>query len=518
MSTISHNDTFPEAVSINTVFAIMLSTFTIKVVEPDYVKAWLIFSGYWGVYFLSIWVYYQSYKMYPLMLYISIFWLVYELYKQNYDFTDSIIDISYDFDNDPAIILDGNNRIKANKKFSKIFSSFDEFKFTSHYTQILWEIKNPNNIELQKFESECEDKISIQQILDNKEEYLGKSFSILYKNEEKVLSFTVVTLENVYDTKTILMFRDTTQAHNLEKEKSDSKYKSVLMGCLTHELRTPVNLVISGLHSLQHQMVSRQIISDECDKLFKIWVGSVEMLKNLIEDFIDFTLINTDNPLNILKENVNLRKLFESIKDLYEVQTNEKRIAFNIDISQEVPVIFKTDSVRLKQVILNLLSNALKFTPNGSITIEVVMDKRPFSDRRPLVVEESKQWDTFSKPLSLRNPISKLSKSSSFHLVFAQKNNWSQYLHIKIKDTGIGMSQNETKSLFQKFKVCDSSRNMNRNGLGLGLYLSKQIIVMLGGDVYWESQIGIGTTFTIEFAIDPKADIFSLKLKRSVMT
>lgn len=101
-------------------------------------------------------------------------------------------------------------------------------------------------------------------------------------------------------------------------------------------------------------------------------------------------------------------------------------------------------------------------------------------------------------------------KKKTHHLELANKNNCRSYLHIKVKDTGIGMSKEETQRLFQKFLVLESSRKMNRNGLGLGLYLSKEICMMLGGDVYCESQKGVGSTFIIEFAIDPKSDIEEL--------
>ena len=85
-----------------------------------------------------------------------------------------------------------------------------------------------------------------------------------------------------------------------------------------------------------------------------------------------------------------------------------------------------------------------------------------------------------------------------------------KYLQIRVKDTGIGMTYEETQKLFQKFHVVNSSRDLNKNGLGLGLYLSRQIWTLLGGSIFWESEKGYGTTFIIEFDLDPKSVIKNL--------
>lgn len=204
------------------------------------------------------------------MALLILFWLVYEVFKQNYDFTDTVIDISYNFHADPIIICDNRNVLKVNKRFTKIFEEQDEFEYTNHYTQILNQIKDANKLQVKEFGTENSSKISIEKILLNKEIYKGKSFSVISQNSERVLTLNIVELENIYDTKTIYTFADTTEFHNLEKEQTENKYKSVLMGCLTHELRTPVNLVISGLNSLEFYVINPNLNTESTRKLFKI--------------------------------------------------------------------------------------------------------------------------------------------------------------------------------------------------------------------------------------------------------
>lgn len=250
------------------------------------------------------------------------------------------------------------------------------------------------------------------------------------------------------------------------------------------------------------------------EKLLKICKGSMEMLKTLVEDFIDFTRFENESHISILKENVKIRDVIHSIKDMFEVQAEEKKIEFIINISNDVPQVFKTDPIRLKQILMNLLNNSMKFTIKGFIEVEVTLDWEPYindkGERIDEYLEAEFEEEESRTPMKFSRRVNSMLKKRSHHLELASKNNWRSYLHIRVKDTGIGMCKEETQRLFQKFLVLESSRNMNRNGLGLGLYLCKEIWMMLGGDIYWESKKGVGSTFIIEFAIDPKTDLEEL--------
>lgn len=114
--------------------------------------------------------------------------------------------------------------------------------------------------------------------------------------------------------------------------------------------------------------------NDISAKWFKICKGSIEMLKSLVEDFIDFTRFENDSVVPINKKSVNLKFLIENVKDMFEMQAEEKQIDLKVNIDNKVPDFFKTDPLRLKQILMNLLSNALKFTSKGSIEVDVLFE------------------------------------------------------------------------------------------------------------------------------------------------
>ena len=143
------------------------------------------------------------------------------------------------------------------------------------------------------------------------------------------------------------------------------------MGCLTHELRTPINCVISILKSLEDFIEN----SEEARKLLMVCQGTIEMLRSLTEDFIDFTRFENEKGLPIKKEWVNLKEFFAEIDNIFSFQAEEKDLRFDINWSHEVPHTINTDPKRLKQVILNLLSNSFKFTQRGKIEINLSVKK-----------------------------------------------------------------------------------------------------------------------------------------------
>lgn len=111
--------------------------------------------------------------------------------------------------------------------------------------------------------------------------------------------------------------------------------------------------------------------SEEARKLLLICQGTIEMLRSLTEDFIDFTRYENKKGLPIKKESFNIREFFQGVKNIFGFQAEEKALRFDVNISKEVPEEFSTDPKRLKQVMMNLLSNAFKFTLRGKIEINL---------------------------------------------------------------------------------------------------------------------------------------------------
>jgi hypothetical protein len=209
-----------------------------------------MFGFYWGFYIVAISIYFWEIDLKQILMYAGLFYLVYEIFKQNYELSNSVIEISYDSHEDPAIIYEDNQNIKVNRSFREAFQSIGDFKFINHYAQMLYYIEEPEEIIFRCLNKDNGIKVSLREILKNNQRYNGEVLAILLNGEERVFNFNAFDLVNIYSRKTICMFKEATMGFKLEKEISANKYKSVIMGCLTHELRTPVNLVISGLDLL----------------------------------------------------------------------------------------------------------------------------------------------------------------------------------------------------------------------------------------------------------------------------
>ena len=447
-------------------------------------------------------------------LFSCLFWLIYEIYKENYQLSNSLTEIFYDFHNDPVLLYEEETQsIKVNSMFVNSFGHLIKRRKLFHHSQMLTEILNPHEIVFECLQDGVK-KISLEQVL-NQQEQMSKKELILRKVEgDKTFMFTFYRLENLYDSKTVCVFKETTHIHELQKVAD--RVRSVIMGCLTHELRTPVNWVISIFRSLEDYIDD----SDEARKLFMICQGTIEMLRSLTEDFIDFTRFENEKGLPIKMENIKIDEFMKSIENIFKFQAEEKDLQFMININPSVPCDIYTDPKRLKQVLLNLLSNAFKFTQRGKIEIKIdtktvmkqtsvlgktigygnVLPRRIFDCQFKTIEEQkisskhlrSPTWYTHFKDSTITNRISM---------------KYSKILWIEVIDTGIGMTEEEHGKLFIKFGTGMDSKNLNTNGLGLGLYLSKEITNKLGGDIKWESMPGIGSTFSIELPLDSKNEI-----------
>lgn len=232
-----------------------------------------------------------------------------------------------------------------------------------------------------------------------------------------------------------------------QKAEEADGLKTIFLGNVTHELKTPLNAVI-GFPNL---ILDAKI--DDLDKIYnfqKIIAESGEMLLNLINDILDVTTIESGQ-LRIDKRMVRLKDIITEISHTFDdtlIETQHKNIRFNIiDKLNQDDFSLATDPMRLKQVIINLVKNALKFTEKGEISLsfELTDDKR--------------------------------------HLLF------------KVKDTGIGIRAEHQKEIFNRFSKLDDPGNNKIKGTGLGLAISKEIVERFNGQIWVESVHGKGSTF-----------------------
>ncbi len=227
-----------------------------------------------------------------------------------------------------------------------------------------------------------------------------------------------------------------------EKAEESDKLKSSFLANMSHEIRTPMNSII-GFSSL----LEEDEIEDGEKKVFINRINkNGQLLLGLINDIIDISKIEA-NQVNFNFEDIDIPSFFESIKEIFSFQAQEKSISLKYQISKNIDSIqFKSDNIRLKQIMINLIANAIKFTPKGGGII-------------------------FG---------SKLIKGC---------------IQFYVKDTGIGIDKKEIPHMFDRFRQADMISNSNYGGTGLGLSISKGLIEKMGGKIWIESKLNKGSSF-----------------------
>lgn len=229
-----------------------------------------------------------------------------------------------------------------------------------------------------------------------------------------------------------------------------SKAKSEFLSNMSHDIRTPMNAIV-GLTAIAASNIDNKQSVQECLK--KITTSSKHLL-GIINDVLDMSKIESGK-MTLNNESVSLRELMDGLVTIVQQQVRAKGQQFDVflhDISVECVC---SDGVRLNQVLLNLLSNAVKFTPEGG-SIEVTLSE-----------EESPKGEEYIR------------------------------VHFKVKDNGIGMSEEFQKHVFESFEREDNKRVHRTEGTGLGMAICKYIVDAMGGEIEVESKQGKGTQFHV---------------------
>ena len=244
-------------------------------------------------------------------------------------------------------------------------------------------------------------------------------------------------------------------AHDLEHAKETaeeaSRAKGDFLAKMSHEIRTPMNGVL-GISEL----LSYTELSEKQSYYNKMIINSGKTLLAIINDILDFSKIDSEK-LILEHTDFCLDEIFSNTLAINKIQTDDKSIRLLGFYHPQVPIHFVGDPHRIQQIINNLISNAVKFTHEGGIDF---------------IVEGSIQDTKY------------------FSLI------------IKIKDTGIGMSEQQLQHLFKAFEQAESSTSRTYGGSGLGLSISKRLVELMNGNIQVETQPGIGSEFTVSLPLE----------------
>ncbi|MEO5347513.1 MAG: response regulator [Magnetococcus sp. YQC-9] len=225
-----------------------------------------------------------------------------------------------------------------------------------------------------------------------------------------------------------------------------NRSKSDFFANMSHEIRTPMNAII-GLTDLA---LKGEIPGRSRDYLHKIHASSRSLLR-IINDLLDFAKIDSGN-LHLESTPFEIREIFDRLADLFRQQAAEKGVALILSVASECRTTLLGDPLRLEQILMNLVGNALKFTPSGG-SVELGVER----------------LSTIPSPVELR---------------------------FFVRDTGIGIPESIAKQLFQPFVQADRSTTRKHGGTGLGLTICKRLVELMQGEITLESTPGEGSTFS----------------------
>ena len=233
-----------------------------------------------------------------------------------------------------------------------------------------------------------------------------------------------------------------------------NREKSTFLSNMSHEIRTPINAVLGMNEMILRESHEEQILSYARD----VEAAGVSLL-GLINDILDFSKIEAGK-MDIIPVDYEPASLLNDLINMIEKRARDKGLSLNIEVDENLPKLLHGDEVRIKQIITNLLTNAVKYTKEGTVTLKVEMQR-----------------------IKGRNPKEQAEAKDKIKLV------------VRVMDTGIGIKEEDIEKLFKAFERIEEKRNRTIEGTGLGINITEQLLRMMGSRLEVESTYGEGSTF-----------------------
>jgi len=256
----------------------------------------------------------------------------------------------------------------------------------------------------------------------------------------------------------LLIIRDITERKRREAEllraKEDAeaatKAKQQFLSVMSHEIRTPLNGILGTVHLLAQEDPR----ADQLDYLNTLEFSGNQLM-SIVNDILDFSKIEATG-IQFEKIDFNLKEQIAGLIKIFSFKAADKGIDLLLDFSNELPEIVTGDSMRLNQILTNLIGNALKFTDKGEIKVKVTLTKGDFAN----------------------------------------------LIRFSVTDTGIGIEEQKLETIFEFFSQADSNTTRKYGGTGLGLAITRKLVELQGGYIRVKSNVGIGSTFSFELPFD----------------
>ena len=264
--------------------------------------------------------------------------------------------------------------------------------------------------------------------------YVGHRNELKYNKEMEEMKLE--EQKTAYERKVLELEKDAANASN--------KAKSDFLANMSHEIRTPMNAIIG-----MDEMILREKVSDKVRKYALDIQSAGKTLLSIINDILDFSKIESGK-MELIPVDYGFSSVMNDVVNMTMKKAQDKGLEYNLKVSKDIPSVLRGDEIRIRQVMLNLINNAIKYTHEGSVSIDVSFDHA------------------------------------------------THMLWVVVSDTGIGIKNEDLGKLFGSFQRLEEDKNRNIEGTGLGLNITMRLVKMMDGTIGVNSKYGEGTTFTAQ--------------------